>query len=420
MITPFKEKIKNTTIWFDFNKSVIIKGFLSACAFFAPIVFTGLRVESKLFFTFLAPFAFLPFFLLVRKELFWFGAFSGVLWFYWISFSLQYYNLILLAPFIILALFFYYGALFWLIGLFSQKLFWLRIIAIAFIFDLLAPFGFDWLRPEMLYSNSYFGAQKLDMLALLAAIAILIKMKNKFKFLAILFFIVALTLQSETNNSLPNLKIELVQTDINQDDKWSEAFKIKITKNNFIYIDKAIEKGSDLVVLPETAFPYFLNESPEIVTILKEKSFYIPILTGSLKFHNNMVYNSSYFFKNGEMQIFDKVVAVPFGEVNPLPGFMSKIVNNLFFNGAQDYETANKPSDFEVNGVIIRNAICYEATNNAIYLDRPRFVVAISNNAWFMPSLEPVMQKMLMSHISKKFATVVFHTANKSAAFTLH
>ncbi|HRF56071.1 MAG TPA: hypothetical protein PLV58_01610, partial [Campylobacterales bacterium] len=116
LIKPFKEKIKNTTIWFDFNKSVIIKGFLAACALFAPIVFTGFGVESRLFFTVLAPFVFAPFFLFERKELFWFGAFSGVLWFYWIGFSLQYYNLIWLFPFLISALFFYYGTLFWIIG----------------------------------------------------------------------------------------------------------------------------------------------------------------------------------------------------------------------------------------------------------------------------------------------------------------
>jgi len=417
---PFKEKIKNTTIWSDFNKSVIIKGFLAACALFSPIVFTALGVESKFFFTVLAPFAFAPFFLFARKELFWFGAFSGVLWFYWIGFSLQYYNLIWLLPFLIFALFFYYGALFWIIGFFSGKLFWLRIGVIAFIFDLLAPLGFDWLRPEMLYVDSYFGASKLDMLLFLCAIAIIVESRKWFKSLSLLFFIFALTLQVDSKKSLPNLKIELVKTNIDQNDKWNDAFKLKITKDNLSYIDNAVKNNADLVVLPETAFPYFLNESPEIIELLKERSFYIPILTGSLKLHNNMIYNSSYFFKNGEMQIFDKVVAVPFGEVNPLPKFMSKIVNDLFFDGAEDYKTADKPSDFDVKGTLFRNAICYEATNETIYADRPKIVIATSNNAWFMPSLEPVMQKMLMAHISKKFDVVIFHTANKSASFILH
>jgi apolipoprotein N-acyltransferase len=172
-------------------------------------------------------------------------------------------------------------------------------------------------------------------------------------------------------------------------------------------------------VLPETAFPYFLNKADEIVELLKEKSYEITIVTGALKLEANSVYNSTYVFQNGQMRIFDKVVAVPFGEVNPLPEFMSKIVNNLFFNGAEDYKTAQKPSDFDIKGVRFRNAICYEATNAKIYEDRPKYIIAMSNNAWFLPSFEPTIQKMLMKHMSVKYGAVIYHSANKSSSFII-
>jgi apolipoprotein N-acyltransferase len=417
---PFKEKIKNTAIWFDFNKSVIIKGFLAACALFLPIVFEGLRVESKLLFTLYTPIALAGFFMLERKELFWFGGFSGLLWFYWISFSLYYYDMLWLAPFVWGFAFFYYGALFWLIGFLSTKFFWLRILIVAFLFDYLSPLGFDWLRPEILYSSSYFGASKLDMLSILCGVALAVRAKKILKFLALPLFAFALSFEQSAQKQLPSIKIELVQTNIKQNEKWDDRFKLQITRENFVHINKAISSGADLVVLPETAFPYFLNESPQIMEALKQKSFDIAILAGALKLENNMTYNSSYLFKDGEAYIFDKVVAVPFGEVNPLPEFMSKIVNSLFFDGADDYKTADKPSDFEVKGVVFRNAICYEATSEKLYANKPQIIVAISNNAWFVPSFEPVIQKMLMRHLSKKYGTIIFHTANKSDAFIIN
>ncbi len=411
MVTPLKNKI---AIWFDFNKSLIIKGFLGSLALLSPIVFTAIGIESKLFFSLLAVIALSGFFILNKKELFWFGAFSGVLWFYWVSFSLYYYNLLWLAPLLLAFIFFYYGALFWLVGFLSQKFFWLRIVIVAFIFDYLAPLGFDWLRPEIIYSGSLFGPSKWELLALLLGVAVLVKAKKFYKLAAVPALLFAVSLESTKPKELPKLNIKLIETSIEQDDKWDEKFKLQLTAQNLNLIDKAIAENADIVVLPETAFPYFLNKADGVTELLKQKSFDAAILAGGLKLDGNTIYNSSYLFKNGEMFIFDKVVAVPFGEVNPLPKFMSQIVNDLFFNGAEDYKTAEKPSDFEVGGVTFRNAICYEATSEKMYEGQPKYMIAISNNAWFVPSLEPVIQEMIIRHLSKKYGTIVFHSVNKS------
>lgn len=389
-------------------------------ALISPIVFTALGIESRLFFTALAPIALAPFFLLHKKELFWFGAFSGLLWFYWVAFSLYYYDMLWLTPLLLLFIFFYYGGIFWFMGFLSTKFIWLRILLVGFLFDFLAPLGFDWMKPEMLYSGSYFGASKLDLIALLSFVAIIVYAKKLLKPIALVALIFAISPNLSNSKQLPPLKIELVNTSIAQDEKWNENSKYSITADNIRKIDEAIEKQAQLIVLPETAFPYFLNQADGVIDALKERSFSAAIITGALKLDGKKVYNSSYFFKDGQMYIFDKVVAVPFGEVNPLPKFMSSIVNELFFGGAQDYETAEKPSDFELGGVVFRNAICYEATNEKIYTDNPKFIVAMSNNAWFVPSFEPTIQKMLMRHFSKKHGSVIFHSVNKSNGFVLN
>lgn len=382
-----------------------------------PVALYAFGIESKIVLTPLALIALSPFFFLNKKDMFWFGGFSSIFWFYWVGLSFRYYDMLWM--FIPMTLFgvLYYGLLFFLIGAVPQKLFFLRALITAFMFDYLSPFGFDWLKPEILTAQTYFGAEKLDILLLLCGIGIAIQAKGYLKTISIAFFAIAVTIMEP--NAEPPLKIKLISTSIEQDQKWDDNFKREITLQNFRHIDSAADRGFDVVVLPETAFPYFLDDSEEITDILKQKSLKIAIVTGALSRKNNRTYNSTYVFVDGKMEIIDKMVAVPFGEVNPLPPFASKIVNNLFFNGAEDYKTAEKPGDFTVNGVKFRNAICYEATNEKIYLDSPKFVIASSNNGWFVPSLEPFMQKLLMIHFSKKYKTVIYHATNKSEPFVI-
>jgi len=90
-------------------------------------------------------------------------------------------------------------------------------------------------------------------------------------------------------------------------------------------------------------------------------------------------------------------------------------INDTFFDGANDYSKASNPTTFTIKGVKFRNAICYEATTDDIYqnLDTP-FVIASSNNAWFTPSTQPTLQKLLLRYYAKKYGLVIYHATNKS------
>ena len=127
-------------------------------------------------------------------------------------------------------------------------------------------------------------------------------------------------------------------------------------------------------------------------------------------------YNVSYHFSKTNVVVAKKVVLVPFGEEIPLPKFFVDLINNTFYNGAEDFKKANKATDFDIKGIKFRNAICYEATSEKIYkeLNGLKYMIAISNNAWFTPSTEPILQKLLLQYYAKKYNITIFHSINGS------
>lgn len=355
---------------------------------------------------------------LTSSELFWSGFFGGILLFYWVSFSFYYFDMPYLIPFVILAIGFLYGVLFlffaYLSSLLKQYKLYARAFLLIFYFDILTLFGFNWFKPELFLSNTYFGVNKLCLAILLAAIALTLSIKSRLRFIFACIALFALSVEDPI--PLPNIKIFLANTYTNFESKYEG----KNILNNFDIIQKATNEGYDMVVLPETAFAYPINRSEKLMNTLNQKSKQITILCGSLKIDEKNMYNSNYLFSDGKMYIFDKVIGVPFGEVNPMPKFMSDFVNKIFFNGADDFKTADNFSDFTIKNTKFRNAICYEATKDEAYDGNPKFMIALSNNAWFMPSIEPYIQKKLIKFYSRKNKTVVFHAVNMSESYVVN
>ena len=180
----------------------------------------------------------------------------------------------------------------------------------------------------------------------------------------------------------------------------------------FKEVQKAKKEGYDLVVLPESVFPLFMNKNQLLLDKVLELSQGINIIAGSLVSENSQHYNVTYLFSHGKFQIAKKLVLVPFGEYIPLPKFAQKIINDTFFSGASDFITADKPTDFIIDGVKFRNAICYEATCQEIYEGEVSYVIAISNNAWFAPSIEPTLQNLLLKYYARKNGVTIYHSAN--------
>lgn len=384
---------------------------------FVYLEYFGLSL--KLINTLFALYAFLLIFQLNKKELFASGFFVGILWFWWLSYSFIYYELSFMIPFVLIGIGLLYAILFYFIGIFNNIYYKISYI---FLLSYIEPFGFNWFKIELPFINSYLGTSKIEFLVILIISGLFIKYKDKYKttipicyaiVIIILFFINKYHI---TKNYVeqPNIKIYKYETKIPQEHKWDKKFKQEIINNNFQAIETAIKNKNDLIVLPETAFPLILNHQNTLLNKLLRYSEQISILTGSLYEKDNLLYNSSYLFQNGHLEVANKVVLVPFGEAVPLPEKLRNWVNDTFYNGAKDYVTAAIPTTFSIKGTKFRNAICYEATTDKIYnnLDTP-YAIAISNNAWFTPSHQPTLQKLLMQYYENKYNIIVIDISNQ-------
>ncbi len=412
-------KVKNLRGYISTSK--ITEGFLTAALLSFFIYLSHYEIFNQNILIFINSLnVILGFYLLLngdKKTLFWSGFFIALLWFYWIGFSFRFYDASFVIPIMIFLVCLVYGLLFWMIGIFKNP--FVRVL-LFLGFSFVHPLSFNWFIPELTMLDSFFGVTKWQFGLFLLSIALFIELKSWYKAVAILALLGSVNYSTPEPLALSKKKIYLSQTAVKQDIKWEESYRDESIQNNLNIIYKAIEQKYEIVVISESAFALFLNFEPLLMEKLKSLSKEITIITGALYAEETDSYNSTYYFIDGEVSIANKVILVPFGEEIPLPKFIGKIVNEIFYNGAEDYKTADNPTDVEIHGEIFRNAICYEATREELFEYDPKFMIAMSNNAWFTPSIEPTLQKMLLRYFSRKHNTVIYHCANNGGTTVIH
>jgi len=355
----------------------------------------------------------------------WTGFFIGILWFWWMSVSFIHYQVIWVMPFIVLTIGLIYALIFYLIISMIQFLenkikvpqIFGKALAIL-LFSYIHPFGFDWFKPELMFTNSYLGIQKWQFALILFSLTLTIyKEKIFFLLLIILSYPYISTFENATKI---NSKITLNNTYTNVIKKWELENQMEYINDVFVAINKAISEKQEIIVFPESVFALYLNKDTMLINTLKNYSYQINIIVGGLYWEDNVPRNSTYIFKQGKYIVANKVVLVPFGEQNPLPSWMGKWVNEFFFNGAPDYIASSKTTDYEINGTTYRNAICFEATSERLYKNHPKNMIVLTNNGWLTPSIEPTQQKILLQYYNKKYGTTIYHSVNMSKSYIVH
>ena len=375
-----------------------------------------------------------------RPTWFWIGFFVGMLWFWWVGVSFYYYHLLWLIPIAILGVALIYGVIFWSIAYLSEKIshliirfaqqnqpklltphsslltLTLRSLALLSV-SYLHPLGFDWFKPELLFVHSYLGVAKWQFALILAAVVIALWRKQPLFLLLSILAYSPVYVERLTTDPMHTFKLITTHTTIA--DKWNPDKVPTHVDQALKKIDQAIQQGYPAIVLPESIFPFFLNRRPDTLGALMTRSQHIDIIIGALYLDGVTHRNATYLFHRGRYTVANKVVLVPFGEANPLPAFASRWVNRIFFDGSMDYTASAQPTDWNIRGKSYRNAICYEATSERLYADTPKQMIVTSNNAWFVPSIEPTFQRLLLSYYVRKYGTAIYHATNMSPAYVL-
>lgn len=369
-----------------------------------------------------------------KKYRFFFGFFVGILWFYWVNLSFRFTP----APYLmwvgIIGVAVGYGIVFYLLLFFNNKFF--RILSLAII-GLVPVLGFDWLVVESLFSFSILRVDKISFIFIMICVAIssnfLLQMRESKKpkkrnlkkavfALIPLIFVIDF---SHTEAEIPK-GIFITEMNVNQNAKWAELDRN--IEMNFRLIDEAIVRGDKVIILPETAFPLRLNQSGReyLMERLLDLSHHITIITGGQRgeydFSNSdyiratATYNTTFVFEKGQWNYADKIFLAPFGEYAPVPKIFAEMFKSIFgIDIVRGFDkSGGLQNDLETELFNFRAAICYEATTRKAFDGDPKIMVAISNSAWFAPSIEPVLQMMLMKYYARIHKTLIIQSANGS------
>ena len=188
----------------------------------------------------------------------------------------------------------------------------------------------------------------------------------------------------------PDLPIvRLVQPNAPQHQKWDPAYR-DVFLNRMIRLTGEGDVP-DLVVWPETAVPYLLNQIDDDLRLLSDAARGAPLVFGiQRRDQERRAYNSLVVLGQGGaiQSIYDKRHLVPFGEY--MPG--ARLVGRLGATGlARNLGTGFTPGA-QVGPLTLPGIgaavplICYEgifAEEISYGGDRPRLLLLITNDAWF-------------------------------------
>ncbi len=290
------------------------------------------------------------------------------------------------------------------LGIYSSLLWilleWLRGIALS---------GFPWLGLAQAFSHwpvtiqtlQYTGALGLTGLIVLCAVWLVAGSRKKTAWLCVGLIVGAIigfglwTLQQTQSAQGNSVKALIIQGNIDQNRKWDPAYQ-QATLQTYLDLSR---KGlaahePDLLLWPETAMPFYLQESTKLS---RQIQFFcrqnnIALLTGApgytlLPDGSYTLHNRAYLFdrQGNRSDFYGKQHLVPFGEYVPfsrLLPFLSKLVP-----GVSDFSPGSRAEPLSTHDLALGILICYEIIFEQLVHERvanqSNVLVNLSNDAWF-------------------------------------
>ena len=318
--------------------------------------------------------------------------------FYFISYLLTFYCSI------------YYGLSFLILSFIKNNFSKLILIPILFVvIEILREhlgYGFPWITFASIGSgNSYilnliyyfgtYGLSYFTLVILFLPVVIILFYKKDIKRILlkiylsvllsiVLFCIIFIYFRLENENNLEKKLIDVSLAQLN----FSLIDKINNNKSNIRHkqiMEIINQNNSDLLVFAENDYPYLVSNLKEFDSITNGLNKNQSIVIGGIKKENFKFYNTLFFIEKNEIQDFEKIILVPFGEFLPFRiflNFFDKIVGN------NDFSPGNKTRLIKTsNNLKMIPIICYEIIffNNLLnkYNNNSDILINITNDSWF-------------------------------------
>jgi apolipoprotein N-acyltransferase len=200
--------------------------------------------------------------------------------------------------------------------------------------------------------------------------------------------------------------VRIVQPDIDQAIKWDPDYASEIFTTYLELSDTATSPQTsgiadvDVLVWPESALPFFLEESPyalaAIAALLPE---HVTLLTGALRrtgtSEETQVFNSVLALDAEARTVarYDKFHLVPYGEYLPLEDLLARVGFRKLVTVPLGFSAGTAPVTLAVPGVPpFSPLVCYEIAFPRAVLDdsdRPEWLLNVTNDAWFGTTVGP-------------------------------
>ncbi|HVV65328.1 MAG TPA: apolipoprotein N-acyltransferase [Rhizomicrobium sp.] len=285
--------------------------------------------------------------------------------------------------------------------------------------------GFPWNIPgygwgaslAVMQSSALFGVYGLSLLTVMfgASLADLFERPPAWRLplgMTLLFLAIyaggALRLHEVASETVPGVRLRLVQPDIAQSDKYRPEL-VERNWERLIDLSEAPAKASPtLIVWPEAAPPFLLMRSPEALDEIRRLAGgRRALLTGALRAERRddgmRYYNSFFAFgRDGRLSgVYDKFHLVPFGEYLPFENLLKRFGLTKIVGVAGSFATGDRPRTLDVSGAPpFGPLICYEILfpGQVVGARRPAWIVNVTDDSWFGPWAGP-LQHLLVARM---------------------
>ena len=208
---------------------------------------------------------------------------------------------------------------------------------------------------------------------------------------------------------VPNVKLRIMQPDLQQDQKFNYSAKQQVMERYLRLSERKTGPQSNGIhdvthlIWPESAFPFFLTREPDaLAQIVDMLQPHTVLITGAIRAaatNDNArgidAYNSVYVIDHdGAIDgIYDKVHLVPFGEYLPFQSLLEKLGLRQLTKVIGGFQSGDRHRVMVVPGAPkMLPLICYEAIFPGAAVphgERPGWLINVTNDGWFGISSGP-------------------------------